>query len=145
MASTNALSYLEDALLNPVNLMGRVYRHPLLAASFPVLNDTINFFKIPKNVKIVSAVLAGTDMDTGATLVWTLRLTDGTTTKNLVAAQDGSTAAFCTNIDEEEGLGFVTDTDDYRVEVLVATAAGTAADGTLTVSLTYTAVLDAGA
>lgn len=147
MASTNADSYLEDALLNPPNPALRVFRHSILAASAPATDDTINFFKLPKNVKIGMAWIASTDGDTNGspTLSFTLRITDDTTTKNLKTLALGGVAVSVLPADEEEGIGFVTDSDSYRVEVLVAVEAATAADMTLTVGLIYTGVLDNGA
>ncbi len=142
MADTETAAYAEDALLHPVAPSLRVFRHAI--ASAPALNDTFKFFQIPKNVKIGIALLATTDMDTGAALLWTLRLSDGTTTKNLISSVSGQAMGVFL-LDEEEGIGFVTDSDDYYIEVLTAAAPGTFTAGTLTVMVTYTAVLDNGA
>lgn len=91
-------------------------------------NDIRRLCKVPANV----CFGAGTyfqvgDMDSGTALVLTLRVTDGTTTKVLIhestAGQAGGVARPTKGPTVENGINFVTDNNDYRVELLYSTQA----------------------
>jgi len=103
--------------------------------------DILRVAKIPNNALFTGFWLKAADLDTNGspTIALTVRVTDGTTTKNFVAssnvAQAGGLVYASSNSDS--ALGFVTDNDDYWVEVLSATGAATGAAGNVTVHCTY--------
>lgn len=104
--------------------------------------DNRRLIKIPINV----ACGAGTffqvsDMDTNATptLVLTLRITDGTTTKILIhestIGQTGGIARPTKIPATENGIGFITNTNNYWLDLLYTTGAATGASGTFVYGL----------
>lgn len=91
-------------------------------------NDTRRLNKVPINVCFGAGTwMQPGDMDTGAGLVLTLRVTDGTTTKVLIdastAGQAGGLVRPTKGPTVETGIGFVTDNNNYWVELLYATQA----------------------
>jgi hypothetical protein len=101
------------------------------------LNDTRRLIKVPINVCCGgNSFMQVGDMDTGTALVLTLRITDGTTTKVLISAstvgQAGGIARSTLGPTVENAIGFVTDNNNYRLELLIATAATGAQSAALT-------------
>lgn len=100
------------------------------------LNDTRRLCKVPINVCFgPGTFFQVSDMDTGGpSLVLTLRVTDGTTTKVLIdASAAGGTGGLARPTKApatENAIGWTTDNNNYWVELLYATAATTAASGT---------------
>lgn len=99
------------------------------------LNDTRRLNKVPINVMFgPGCFIQCAELDSGVdALVLTLRVTDGTTTKKIIDAstvgQAGGIARPTKAPATEDAIGWVTDNNNYWVELLVATAAGTAASG----------------
>lgn len=94
-------------------------------------NDTRRLNKVPINVCFGAGTwMQAGDGDTGAGLVLTLRVTDGTTTKVLISAstvgQAGGIARPTLGPTVEDGIGFVTNNNNYWVEILYATQAAVA-------------------
>lgn len=103
---------------------------PIFTETFApgALNDTRRLMKVPINVCCgANSFLQVGDMDSGTTLTLTLRITDGTTTKVLISAstvgQAGGIARSTLAPSVENGIGFVTDNNSYRLELLIAAAA----------------------
>lgn len=117
---------------------------PIFSETFTpgATSDTRRLLKIPINTVIgAGSFIQCSDMDTAGSpaLVMTLRITDGTTTKVIIDATTiGQTGGIIrpTKIPAtENAIGFVTDTVNYRLELLYVTAAGTAASGTFVYGL----------
>ena len=113
------------------------------AATALIINDTIKFFKVPKNAKPLDFWLAVDDLDSGTDITITARLSDGTTTDNFFAASTVGQAGGLARCDLLAALEHVTETDDYYVEALIV-AAPTVGLGTLVACLTYTMDLETG-
>lgn len=91
-------------------------------------NDTRRLNKVPINVCFgPGTYMQAGDGDTGTALVLTLRVTNGTTTKVLISAstvgQAGGLVRPTLGPTVEDGIGFVTDANDYWIELLYATQA----------------------
>lgn len=91
-------------------------------------NDTRRLNKVPINVCFgAGTYMQVGDMDSGAGLVLTLRVTDGTTTKVLISAstvgQAGGIARPTLGPTVEDAIGFVTNNNNYWIELLYATQA----------------------
>lgn len=92
------------------------------------LNDIRYLLKLPINVTFGAGTFMQVgDMDTGTTLTLTLRVTDGTTTKVLISAstvgQAGGVARPTLGPTVETAIGWTTDNNNYRLELLYAAAA----------------------
>lgn len=105
--------------------------------------DILRICKLESSrIQIADCFIRCSDMDTNGspTLVFTLRVTDGTTTKVLIhqstVGQAGGVIRPTKVPATEPGVGFVTTNGDFRVELLIDTGAATAAAGTLEVGLT---------
>lgn len=109
-------------------------------------DDVIQYSKLPKGAILCNPsawFIQSADYDTSTNLTLTLRVTDGTTTKNIISA---SAIAQSTGIRVNgDGTGLVTgwvgfelDSDLYRLEVLVAAGPSTSTSGTITVGCMYT-------
>ena len=108
-----------------------------------VINDVIQFFKLPRFAKPLDALLACDDLDTGSAITLTLRITDGTTTKNFFSASTVGQAGGVARMDLLAALDdWETDNDDYRFEVLVAAAPSGGGTGTVVAWLQYTMDLE---
>jgi hypothetical protein len=97
-------------------------------------NDTRRLNKVPINITFgAGTFLQVPDVDTGNAIVLTLQVTDGTTTKILIhqstVGQAGGLARPTKSPSVEDGIGFTTDNNNYWVELLYATQAGTAVSG----------------
>ena len=92
-------------------------------------NDIRKIFKVPRNVTFGAGTFVQIgDMDTGAGLVFTLRITDdGVAFKKLIdastAGQAGGLARPSKGPATEDAIGFTTDSNAWWVEILWATAA----------------------
>ena len=103
-------------------------------------NDTRRLLKIPINTVIGAGTFFQVgDMDSGTALVLTLRITDGTTTKVIIdastAGQAGGIARPTKIGTTENAIGFVTDNNNYRLELLIATQATGAQSAAFTYGL----------
>lgn len=97
-------------------------------------NDTRRLHKVPINITFGSGCfLQVPDVDTGNAIVLTLRVTDGTTTKVLIhestVGQAGGLVRPTKSPSVEDGIGWTTDNNNYRVELLYSTQAGAAVSG----------------
>lgn len=142
MAEINLAPYARKSIKNPVGVTSRVYRYTV--ATEPSLNDELNYFAIPKDVKLTGrAGMAADRLDTDATplLSLSLILSDGTTTKTLVSGWAGAADATAANRivrnQEPTSWGFVTDSHNYRLYVLWAAVADVFAAGVLTAWIDY--------
>lgn len=96
-------------------------------------NDTYRLCQLPKRVTIADALIQTGDHDTNVSpaLVFSLRVTDGTTTKTIIhqttVGQAGGVIRPTKIATTENGLGFTTTSKDFWLEILIDTQAGTAA------------------
>jgi hypothetical protein len=104
--------------------------------------DIRQLLKLPINVCFGAGTFVQiSDGDTDGTpaIVFSLRVTDGTTTKYLIyqstAAQAGGLARPSLIPATENAIGFVTDNSDYRLELLIDTQADAAAAVTMVYGL----------
>jgi hypothetical protein len=115
---------------------------PIFTETFTpgALNDTRRLIKIPINVVIgAGSFFQVGDMDTGAALVLTMQVTDGTTTKTIIhqstAGQAGGLARPTKAASVEDAIGFVINTNNFWLELLIATAAAGAQSAIFTYGL----------
>lgn len=109
-------------------------------------NDLLKGTKLPKGAILSTPsawYIGSADYDTSTNLTLTLRVTDGTTTKNIISASTiGQSTGIRVNGD---GTGLVADwpgyellTNNFYVEVLVAAGPSTSTSGTITFGGLYT-------
>lgn len=107
----------------------------------PATTDTINFGYLPKNARVLYAMLESTDMDTNGSPALTINVGDsGSATRFFSGATVGQagTAAAATAV---TGLGYLT-TDKTLITGVAGVNAATGAAGTLYLTVLY-AVEDA--
>lgn len=96
-------------------------------------NDTYRLCQLPKRVTITDALIQTGDLDSGGSpaLVFSLRVTDGTTTKTIIhqttVGQAGGVIRPTKIATTENGLGFTTTNGSFWLEILIDTQAATAA------------------
>lgn len=107
-------------------------------ASFGSASDTLKLVQVPKGVTVGGGCFVQiSDVDTNATptFVFSLQITDGTTTKTIIhQATTGQTGGLVRSTKipaTENGVGFVTDNSNYWIQILTDTAQATGASGTL--------------
>lgn len=129
-----------------------------IAAGLLEDDDVIKIFKLPPDVKILWARVDSEDIDSATSLVWDLRVYNGTTTKYLIQSGTvGRSAGFVDSRDAggtgvlskfatDSAIGYVTNNDDYRVEYAVTTAPAGAGGATpsIEVEIAYTSQLESG-
>lgn len=112
-------------------------------------NDIRQICRLPRGITVVHARVQIGDMDTGAALVFSLRLNNGTTTKDIInlssAGQAGGIAAPTKGPATEPGLGFTTDSKLWWVELIWTTQAAGAQAADLLIVLELTGWYQAGA
>lgn len=107
----------------------------------PVATETFGAFQLPRNVKILGGKMHSTTT-LGTTVTTELRVSDGTTTKNLIAA--GAMGGGSKTVSQDAGataVNFVTDNDDYCV-IAEFDAVTSGAEGLLAVEISYTPFLE---
>ena len=120
---------------------GLTNRH--LTTAEILTGEKLNFFKVPKNVRIAEATLEMPDMDSGTpALVADLILSDGTTTQKLITATTIDQAGGFARIDTLGAIGFLTDTWDFKVYLEVTVDAATWVDGTIGVMVGWNATVN---
>lgn len=111
--------------------------------------DIRQICRLPRGVTIAGAMVQIGDMDTGAGLVFSLRLNNGTTTKDIInlssAGQAGGVAQPTKGPATEPGLGFTTDSKLWWVELIWTTQAAGAQAADLLIILKLTGWYQAGA
>jgi len=106
--------------------------------------DTYRLCKLPKRVTVADALIQTGDLDSNGTplLVFSLRITDGTTTKTIIhqttVGQAGGVIRPTKIATTENGLGFTTTNKDFWLEILIDTGAATAAAGIFKVFVNLT-------
>lgn len=99
-------------------------------------DDTIRLWKLERDTKITGGAVACVAA-IGASGTVDLQITDGTTTKVIVDGGDLGTANTVVHMNDVEALGWVTDNQDYWVEIVIKTI-GTPAAAVLIASLETT-------
>lgn len=133
------------------NTSGTTGANPLEA------DDVLRFLKLPAYAKILWGRIDSEALDSATSANIDLRITDGTTTKYLMVdntiVRGGGFAdtrdAACVGVqdmyDSGSAVGFVTDNDEYRVELFVEDApAGAGAGSDVAVTIAYTMLLEPG-
>ena len=115
-------------------------------------NDILKILALPsKGITIYDAFVQCADLDTNATpaVVFSLRVTNGTTTKTIISlstvGQAGGLIRPTKITSTEDGVGFVTDDDNYYIDALWTTGAATAASAAFYVGLVLDGFYAAGA
>lgn len=104
-------------------------------------SDVLKVTPVPRGVTFTDALVQFSDGDTNATptLVFSLQVTDDSTTKTLVHQSTiGQTGGIIrpTKVNAtEDGIGFTTDNDNYYLRILYTTGAATAASSTVVVGV----------
>lgn len=99
-------------------------------------NDTVRVIRLERDTKIVNGYIACV-VAPGATAEFDLVVTDGTTTKVLVDGANLATANTVVHMNDVEAAGWVTDNQDYWLEVQAKSVA-TPASAVLIVGWTVT-------
>jgi hypothetical protein len=102
----------------------------------PTTTDTINFFYLPANARILAAVLKASDMDTGGSPSITLNIGDSGSAARLFSA---STAAQAGTVDSTLAAGgrFYKTTAKTLITGVAQANAATGAAGTLELMIEY--------
>lgn len=112
-------------------------------------NDIRQICRLPRGITISDALVQIGDMDTGTALVFTLRLANGTTTKDLInlssAGQAGGVVRPTKGTATEPALGFTTDSKLWWLELIWTTQATGAQAADLLINVTVTGWYPAGA
>lgn len=126
------------------------------------LNDRIKFFKLPPDVKLKYARVDMEDLDSAASLTWSLRAYNGTTAKYFfVDSAVGQAQGFCTTddtgdaagvatgvqdaFDTNSAIGYVVPDDNYYIELICTAApAGDGGGDGIRVVVEYESSLESG-
>lgn len=103
----------------------------------PSTSDTINFFYLPKNARIVMAVLESTDMDTNGSPTLAINVGDSGSANRLFAASTVGQAGTLSTAIATGGQGYKT-TDKTLITGVASANAATGAAGTLSLTVFYT-------
>jgi hypothetical protein len=106
-------------------------------AASPATTDTINFGYLPKNARIVLAVLESTDMDTNGSPTLTLNVGDSGSAARLFSASTVGQAGTLSSAIATTGAGYIT-TDKTLITGVAQANAATGAAGTLYLTVFYT-------
>lgn len=116
------------------------------------LNDTFGIITLPvKGLTIVDAFVQAGDMDTNATptVVFSLQVTNGTTTKTIIhqstVGQAGGYIRPSKAAASEDGVGFTLDDDNYYLRLLYTTASATPAAVACKVGIVLSGFYESGA
>jgi len=104
--------------------------------SSPATTDTINFFDLPPNARVISATLESTDMDTNGTPTLALNVGDSGDADRFFAASTVGQAGTAAVASAVAGLHYKT-TAKTRITGAASTNAATGAAGTLYLSMLY--------
>lgn len=121
------------------------------------LNDRIKFFKLPPDVKLKYARVDAEDLDSAASLTWSLRAYNGTTAKYFFVDNTiGQSQGFCTTddagatgvqdaFDTNSAIGYVVPDDNYFIELICTAApAGDGGGDGIRVVVEYESSLESG-
>jgi len=117
--------------------VGSPYAVPILVkvTTTPTLtNDTLKLCQLTRNITILDGLVQAPDADSSTGLVFSVQITNGTTTKTLIslstAGQAGGIIRPTKLATSEDAIGFTLNNDNYWLEILWTTqASGTAASG----------------
>lgn len=165
-----ALSYKEPAIFSRSNSAPIVREYTVdfadlvgaaggtIASDLLETNDVIKFFKLPPDVKILWARVDLEDIDSATSLVWDLRVTNGTTTKYLFQSATAGRSAGAVDsraysggtgslfkFSTDSALGYIVPGDNYYVDFKCTTApAGAGSGDQIAVEIAYTSALEGG-
>lgn len=143
MATANAISY-GNTYPIPAGYQATsfVVKATTLTATMAT-GDILKIAKIQaKGISVIDAFVQSADLDTNATplVVFSLQISDGTTTKTIIhqstVGQAGGFIRPTKANSSEDGIGFVTDNDNYALQILFDTGAATAAAVIMRVGIT---------
>lgn len=121
-------------------------------------NDVIRFFKLPPYAKMLWAKIDSEALDGHATptLTASALVSNGTTTKNffvnstivqgggIASTLDGGSSGAQDAFDSDSAVGFVTDDDNYYVDLKFTAAAATGQNDGIGLTIAYTMLLEPG-
>jgi hypothetical protein len=109
----------------------------VVCAAAPATTDTINFGYLPKNARVLYAMLESTDMDTNGSPALTLNVGDSGSATRLFSASTVGQAGTASAATATAGLGYLT-TDRTLITGVAQANAATGAAGTLYLTVLYT-------
>lgn len=105
------------------------------------ITDSRKLFMLPRGIQIPDCMMQLGDLDTGAALVLSLRISNGTTTKYLIhqttVGQAGGVIRPTKIGTTEDGPAFITPDASYWVDLYVDTAANVAQAGNVHISFHF--------
>lgn len=108
----------------------------VVCTAAPSTSDTLNFFYLPANARILSATLESTDMDTNVTPTLTINVGDAGDADRLFAASTVGQAGTASVASAVTGLHYKT-TAKTLITGVAANNAATGAAGSLYLSVLY--------
>ena len=108
----------------------------VVCSSSPATTDTINFGYLPKNSRVIYALLESTDMDTNGTPLLALHVGDAGSANRYFAASAVGQAGTVAAATAVAGLGYL-NTSQTLVTGVASTNAATGAAGTLYLTILY--------
>ena len=138
MATYSSSQYTNTAPFPSHGLSGNVKSQfaAVTCVAAPSTSDTINFFYLPKNARVILALLESTDMDTNGTPTLTLNVGDGGDADRYFAASTVGQAGTLSSAIATTGAGYLT-TDKTLITGVAANNAATGAAGTLYLTMFY--------
>ena len=138
--------------VQPKGVMGSIgvfIRHEITSANYPNTADIYRVCKVPREVKIMGATFASTDLDDASSLTWHVYLYDGTTTHDVIGTASSPITTGQTEgvayMDQFDAAGLVMDSRDWIFYLACIAAPGTDAVGFFAVSLLWQSHLIQGA
>ncbi len=108
----------------------------VVCAAAPATTDTLNFFDLPANARIVFAVLEADDMDTNGSPTLTLNIGDSGSASRLFSASTVGQAGTASTALAAGAIGYKT-TAKTRITGVAANNAATGAAGTVRLAVAY--------
>lgn len=102
----------------------------------PSTSDTLNFFYLPKNARVLFAVLEASDMDTNGSPTITLNIGDSGDADRYFAASTVAQAGTLSTAIATTGHGYIT-TDKTLITGVANANAATGAAGTIDLTMFY--------
>jgi hypothetical protein len=126
---------------NPVRAHGEGFTVQTVTATVtctaaPSTSDTINFFYLPANARVVGGFLSSSDMDTNGTPTLALNIGDSGSASRYFSASTVGQAGTASTAIAVAGLGYL-NTSKTLVTGVASNNAATGAAGTVTLNLQY--------
>lgn len=135
--SSAAYTYSQPFASHGLSANVKVARATVTCTAAPSTSDTLNFFYLPKNARVLLAVLESSDMDTNGTPTLALNIGDsGSATRYFSASTVGQAGTLSSAI-ATAGASYLT-TDKTLITGVASNNAATGAAGTVDLTMFYT-------